>query len=73
MSELSLTTEMAVDALPLDRLKYNRERMIWEASVGAGFSTDLDASIIHARLLEMSAACLACADYVKPFIKEEVL
>lgn len=68
---MKLTTEMVVDALPLDRQRFNRERMIWEASVGAGFSTDLDASIIHARLLEMSSACLACAEYVKPFINEE--
>lgn len=60
-----MTTEELKDLIPLDRKKYNVDRLVWESSVGAGYSTDLDMNVIHERLsaisdaLRLAAVCVA--------------
>ena len=68
-----MTMDALTAAIPLDSKRFSRSRIAWEASVGAGYSHSLDASVCHARLLEMAEACKVAADWVKPQIVKEEL
>jgi hypothetical protein len=54
--------------IPLDSKRYNRTQIGWIASGGAGHSLKLDPAIVHDRLVEMAAACIAAAEWVEPQI-----
>lgn len=59
-----MTMDALIANIPLDSKRFNRGRIAWEASVGAGYSHSLDASVCHARLLEIAEACKVAADFI---------
>lgn len=59
-----MTTQELTAAIPLDRTRFNCDRLVWEVSTGAGYSYDLDTKVVHERLLAISSALLEAANWI---------
>lgn len=51
-----MTNEALIEALELDAKLYNRRRIIWELTIGAGWSDSLDPAVIRKRTIAIQTA-----------------